>query len=189
MLRGSKRDNQPALHLVALVAHECASVLAQREALGGDEVAALLILLTEVRLKGRTVSMDAGLLNAAMTQTIVKEQGDYLGSVKGNQAELQALLDEWIEDLQKGTLFGTLLDKQKDTLSWLLRGLAWVRPWITPLTHRGPIGLAAGYLGTIGYIVYIAGDYTDWYRVDPLVVLVLRLLNQHAFKETVQTIA
>src|SRR5262249_46968679 len=62
VLRGSKRDNAPALQMVSLVAHECASVLAQREALGGDEVAALLILLTEVPLAGRTVTMDAGLL-------------------------------------------------------------------------------------------------------------------------------
>src|SRR6266496_6133352 len=70
VLRGSKRDGALALHLVALVAHEGATVLAQREAVGGDEVAALLALLTEVPLGGRTVSMDAGLLNAQVTQTI-----------------------------------------------------------------------------------------------------------------------
>lgn len=96
VLRGSKRADRAALHLVALVAHECASVLAQREAQGGDEVAALLLLLSEVPLNGRTISMDAGLLNAPVTQMITKQHGDYVGSVKGNQEEVKTLLDEWI---------------------------------------------------------------------------------------------
>lgn len=96
VLRGSKRADRAALHLVALVAHECASVLAQREAQGGDEVAALLVLLSEVPLNGRTISMDAGLLNASVTQTITRRHGDYVGSVKGNQVEVQTLMDEWI---------------------------------------------------------------------------------------------
>ncbi len=98
VLRGSKRDGALALHLVALVAHEGATVLAQREAVGGDEVAALLALLTEVPLGGRTVSMDAGLLNAQVTQTITEQHGDYVGSVKGNQAEVLSLLDAWVAE-------------------------------------------------------------------------------------------
>jgi DDE_Tnp_1-associated len=98
VLRGSKRDGALALHLVALVAHEGATVLAQREAVGGDEVAALLVLLTEVPLKDRTVSMDAGLLTAQVTQTITAQQGDYVGSVKGNQAEVLSLLDAWVAE-------------------------------------------------------------------------------------------
>jgi hypothetical protein len=40
--------------------------------------------------------MDAGLLNVSMTQTITRRHGDYVGSVKGNQVEVQTLLDEWI---------------------------------------------------------------------------------------------
>jgi hypothetical protein len=98
VLRGSKREALPALHLVSLVAHDCASILAQREAVGGDEVTALLVLLTEVPLSGRTISMDAGLLNAQVTQTIVQHDGDYVGTVKGNQAEVLALLDDWVAE-------------------------------------------------------------------------------------------
>jgi hypothetical protein len=98
VLRGSKRDDAPALHVVSLVAHDCATVLAQREAVGGDEVAALLVLLNEVPLKGRTISMDAGLLTAQVTQTITQQQGDYVGVVKGNQAEIQTLLDAWVAE-------------------------------------------------------------------------------------------
>lgn len=96
VLRGSKRFDAPALHLVSLVAHECASVLAQREATGGDEVAALLVLLREVPLTGRTVTMDAGLLHAETTQTIRLQQGDYAGAIKGNQPEVLAVLDDWV---------------------------------------------------------------------------------------------
>jgi DDE_Tnp_1-associated len=98
VLRGSKRDAAPALHVVSLVAHESATILAQREALGGDEVTALLILLTEVPLEGRIISLDAGLLNAQVTQTVTQARGDYVGSVKGNQAEVLALLDAWVAE-------------------------------------------------------------------------------------------
>jgi hypothetical protein len=96
VLRGSKRDELPALHVVSLVTHDCASILAQRQAPDGDEVAALLALLTEVPLAGRTISMDAGLLTAAVTQTITQQQGEYIGMVKGNNPEVVAVLDEWV---------------------------------------------------------------------------------------------
>ena len=74
VLRGSKRDELPALHVVSLVAHDCASILAQRQAADGDEVAALLTLLTEVPLAGRTISMDAGLLSGTVTQVITRQE-------------------------------------------------------------------------------------------------------------------
>jgi hypothetical protein len=96
VLRGSKRDELPALHVVGLVAHDCASILAQRLAVDGDEVAALLALLTEVSLAGRTISMDAGLLTAAITHTIIQHEGEYIGMVKGNNPEVLAVLDDWV---------------------------------------------------------------------------------------------
>lgn len=96
VLRGSKRDELPALHVVSLVAHDCASILAQRQAVDGDEVGALLVLLTEVPLAGRTISMDAGLLSSTVTQTITEQKGEYIGMVKGNNPEVVAVLDEWV---------------------------------------------------------------------------------------------
>lgn len=96
VLRGSKRDQLAALHVVSLVAHDCASILAQRQAADGDEVAALLALLTELPLAGRTISMDAGLLTSAVTQTIIQQQGEYIGIVKANNPEVLAVLDEWV---------------------------------------------------------------------------------------------
>jgi DDE_Tnp_1-associated len=96
VLRGSKRDELPALHVVSLVAHDCASILAQHQAADGDETAALLALLTEVSLGGRTISMDAGLLCGAITQTITQQEADSIGMVKGNNPEVLAVLDDWV---------------------------------------------------------------------------------------------
>jgi hypothetical protein len=96
VLRGSKRDQLPAVHVVSLVAHDCASILAQRQAVDGDEVGALLVLLAEVPLAQRTISMDAGLLSGAVTQTITAQKGEYIGMVKGNNPEVLAVLDEWV---------------------------------------------------------------------------------------------
>ena len=59
-------------------------------------VAALLTLLTEVPLAGRTISMDAGLLTGTVTQTITRQEGDYIGMVKGNNPEVLAVLDAWV---------------------------------------------------------------------------------------------
>ena len=96
VLRGSKRDDAPALQVVSLVAHECASILAQRQAVAGDEVQAVLALLREVPLKGRTVTLDAGLTHAVVIQTIRHHQGDYVGVVKDNNPQVHAVLDDWL---------------------------------------------------------------------------------------------
>jgi hypothetical protein len=50
-LRGSKREHAPGQHLLSFVSHDLGGVLAQREAVNGDEVSALLALLTEVSLR------------------------------------------------------------------------------------------------------------------------------------------
>jgi hypothetical protein len=97
-LRGSKRHDVPGRHLLSFVSHDQGGVLAQREAVHGDEGAALVALLTEVPLRERLLTLDAGLLTAPVTQDIRTQGGDYLGLVKGNQAEVKAVLDDWIAD-------------------------------------------------------------------------------------------
>jgi hypothetical protein len=97
-LRGSKRDDVPGRHLLSFVSHDLGGVLAQREAVHGDEVSALLALLTEVPLRERVLTLDADLLHAQVTQDIRSQDGDYLGLVKGNQAEVKAVLDEWVAE-------------------------------------------------------------------------------------------
>lgn len=53
--------------------------------------------------------------------------------------------------------------KQKEVIALLLAGLSTVTPWIMSLQPWGPVGLAAGYTLTIGYVVYAGGDYVDWF--------------------------
>jgi hypothetical protein len=95
-LRGSKRAEVPGRHLLSVVSHDLGGVLAQREAVGGNEVDALLAVLTEVPLRERLLTLDAGLLHAEVTQTIQAQDGDYLGLVKGNHAEVKTVLDDWV---------------------------------------------------------------------------------------------
>jgi len=56
--------------------------------------------------------------------------------------------------------------KQKQVITWLLHGLAWARPWIMALQPWGALGLTATYVATLGYTVYLGGDYVDWYRME-----------------------
>jgi hypothetical protein len=73
-------------------------VLAQREAVNGDEGTALLSLLTDVPLRERLLTLDAGVRNAPVTQDIRAQDGDYRGLVTGNQAAVQAVLDDRIAE-------------------------------------------------------------------------------------------
>lgn len=156
----------------------------------------------------------AKLVNKAVSLIIqaIEKIWQALGKDVQDKARKQAA--EWIEDLQKGTLFGTLLDKlyeterilkhtdeqlakaprsleaarynkasqqvadlatrfrkQTQTITWLLHGLSWARPWIMAVEPVGPLALTAGYVITIGYIVYLGGDYVDWFRTERLNVV------------------
>lgn len=163
------------------------------------------IVLAEVMNKlGEGVSKLLAKAVQLVTQAIDKLLAA-IGKDTEDAARKQAA--EWIEDLQKGTLFEALVErlyeidrifdeldehldqvpgdvpadtfnqakekvdelvaafrKQKKSIEWLLHGLAWARPWIMGLTPWGPVGLTAGYVLTIGYIVYSGGDYIDWHR-------------------------
>jgi DDE family transposase len=99
VLRGSRRAELPAVWLVALARHDLGTVLYQRQvADGSHELPALLALLREVPLQDQIITLDAGLLCAETTQVVRDQQGDYLGVVKGNQAEIKAALDDWVRD-------------------------------------------------------------------------------------------
>lgn len=95
-LRASNRDAVPGRHLLSVVSHDLGGVLAQQEAVHGDEVTALFALLTAVPLRERILTLDAGMRNAQVTHDIRAPDGDYRGLGKGNQAEINAVLDDWI---------------------------------------------------------------------------------------------
>lgn len=99
VLRGSRRENpsQVALEVVTLVAQTLKQVMGQQSVTDGDQVEATLQLLKAVPLGGKLVTLDAGLLHREVANTIVEQGGDYLGPIKGNEAELKEAVDAWIE--------------------------------------------------------------------------------------------
>jgi len=58
----------------------------------------LLALLHDVPLQDQIVTLDAGLLCTDTTQAVRAQQGDYLGVIKGNQAEIKGVVDDWIAE-------------------------------------------------------------------------------------------
>lgn len=98
VLRGSKRQAEPALKMVCMAAHQLKGVLTEQPVTEGGEVKAALELLQRVPLEGRVVTMDAGLLHRKVVQTICDGGGDYVGIVKGNHGEVKWAIDNWIED-------------------------------------------------------------------------------------------
>lgn len=101
-LRGSRRrrTTEPAREVVAAVGQELKVVLGQQEVADGDQVEAALRLLRGISLEGKLVIEDAGLLCRPFVKTVLDGDGDYLGSVKGNQPEVKQALEVWIaEDL------------------------------------------------------------------------------------------
>lgn len=99
VLRGSRRTDTAPIWLVSLVRHDVGAVLRQRQVpSGAHELTTLLALLRETPLQQQVVTLDAGLLCAETTPVIRAQQGDYLGVVKGNQADIKAALDDWIAD-------------------------------------------------------------------------------------------
>jgi hypothetical protein len=95
-LRGSRRRGQRALHVVEAVGQDLAGVLRQHACAEGEELAAALVLLRAMPVAGRLVTMDAGLFQRAVAQTIVERDGAYLGVLKGNQPEVKGAVDEWV---------------------------------------------------------------------------------------------
>jgi hypothetical protein len=96
-LRATRRGGQPARKVVEVVSQERAVVLAQREALGGDELAAAVALLREVPLAERVVTLDAGLLQRTVLSVIVAHGGAYLGVLKANQPGVAEAVTTWLE--------------------------------------------------------------------------------------------
>lgn len=99
VLRGSRRDEHVGIHLVTLFHQQSGVILAQQPVSGGDgELGALLRLFSRVSLAGRTLTLDAGLLQGGITRVVPRQGGAYLGVVKLNQREIKAVLDEWIQE-------------------------------------------------------------------------------------------
>ena len=100
VLRGSRRLDpaEAAVQVVTLAAHELQIVVGQQSVQGGNQVAATVELMKAMPLQGKLVTADAGLLSKRVANTIIAQGGDYLGAVKGNQAELKGAIDDWLTE-------------------------------------------------------------------------------------------
>lgn len=74
-LRGSKRATAPALQVITAAGHQYREVLSQMEIAEGDEVEAAIALLYKLPLEGKIVSLDAGILQRTVVETIVEKGG------------------------------------------------------------------------------------------------------------------
>lgn len=79
VLRGSRRETEPALQVVTAVGHSYHGVLAQQEVNEGDTVEAAVALLCKMPLAGKIVSLDAGLLQRSVAKTIEEKGGPTSG--------------------------------------------------------------------------------------------------------------
>ncbi len=100
VLRGSRRvdPSEPALQVITMAAQTVKTVVGQQSVSGGNQVAATVDLLKAVPLEGKLVTADAGLLRKRVANTIIEQGGDYLGVVKGNEAELKQAVDDWLTE-------------------------------------------------------------------------------------------
>ncbi len=100
VLRGSRRVDpaEAALQVVTMAAQTVKTVVGEQSVRGGNQVAATVELLKRVPLDGKLVTADAGLLRKRVANTILEQDGDYLGVVKGNEAELKQAIDDWLTE-------------------------------------------------------------------------------------------
>lgn len=96
-LRGIS-DNEHITHIVELFAAENRLVIAQEKVPDKrGEASALPALLDMVDVKGAIVSMDALYANIDALNQVLNRQADYIVGIKGNQATLQAEMQNFFE--------------------------------------------------------------------------------------------
>ncbi|MFN2183679.1 MAG: transposase family protein [Anaerolineae bacterium] len=78
-LRGSRREGETALQVVTAAGQDLKRVVAQSQVQKGAWVAAALEVLSGLPLEGKVVTMDAGLLQRSVAQTVVKKGGRISG--------------------------------------------------------------------------------------------------------------
>ena len=100
VLRGSRRVDpaEAALQVVTMAAQTLKTVVGQQSVSSGNPVAATVELLKAVPLNGKLITADAGLLRKRVAQAILEQGGDYLGVVKGNEAELKQAIADWLTE-------------------------------------------------------------------------------------------
>jgi predicted transposase YbfD/YdcC len=87
-LRGSGDSDSPPVQLLAAFVQTLGVVLGQQAIRGQDQIAAAIALLQGLDLHGWIITGDAGLTSRALAQTVIDQGGEYVLTVKANQAVL-----------------------------------------------------------------------------------------------------
>jgi predicted transposase YbfD/YdcC len=91
ILRGSRKQGAPGVHLRSALAHQVGVTRAQQAvAEKTNEITAVETVLSQLVLTGRVVTMDALLTPTAVAQTIVDAGGDDVMVVTAHQPQLRA---------------------------------------------------------------------------------------------------
>jgi hypothetical protein len=99
-LRGSRRLDAKALHVVSAFATQLSAVVGDLAvAPEENEITAALALLKELPLEGAIITGDAIFCQREVCQTITDGQADYMFVVKNNQPALKADIAESFGDL------------------------------------------------------------------------------------------
>jgi hypothetical protein len=110
-LKGSGTDEYPALHLLAAYCSEISSVIMQKTVVqNANEITAAKEMLFEIPLKGKFISGDAIFCQKEICNIILKNHGDYIFIVKGNQKQL---LDD-IKEVFKRHSFPLYIQPKRD---------------------------------------------------------------------------
>jgi len=99
MLRGSARGSEEcaALEVVTAAGQDLRVVLGQGAVGAEGELHAAVQLVKGLPLQGKVVTADAGLLHRELVNAVLEQGGDYVGLIKGNEADVKQLVDDWID--------------------------------------------------------------------------------------------
>jgi predicted transposase YbfD/YdcC len=135
-LRGSGERGEPnsMIYMVSAWATEAKLVLGQLKVHEkSNEITAIPQLLDLLDLEGAIVTMDAMGCQTTLAEQIVKQGGDYVLPVKGNQGNLHEDLVDWFERAQENRFHGHQYDlyetqeadhgRQDQRRYWILTGL------------------------------------------------------------------
>jgi predicted transposase YbfD/YdcC len=88
-MRGALQLHAPVTATVTALGHRLGLTAGAVEVAAGDEIAAVEVLLQNLVLTGKVITLDALHTQRRTAQLIAEQGGDYLMTVKGNQPDLQ----------------------------------------------------------------------------------------------------
>jgi len=94
---GRREGEQGALQVVTAAGQDLQVVLGQREVGIEGEVESAIRLLRSLPLRGKVVTVDAGLLHRNVVGAVLDQGGDYLGVIKNNEPDVKQMLDDWVD--------------------------------------------------------------------------------------------